>query len=160
MHNRRSTYPKDYISTPIPEEVLSQILNSGTLAPQHKKTRPWRFKLFKGEEKIQLAQTMAHLYKTHTPKEKFIEKKHLDIQSKILKSGAIISISVTFSGLVPQWEEIAATAMGVQNMYLMCTAYHLGCYWSSPLFAEHLSDFLHLSPNEKCLGLFYIGSLE
>ncbi|WKS94734.1 nitroreductase family protein [Riemerella columbina] len=159
IERRRSLYPKDYAPTPIAPEILADIMEVASLAPNHKKTKPWRFHLFQNEEKAQLAEEMATLYQTHTPPELFKEKKYQDIQFKIRHSGAVISISAAFSGSVPEWEDLAAVAMGVQNMYLMCTAYGLGCYWSSPMFAEHLSSFLSLEPSEKCLGLFYIGNL-
>ena len=42
--------------------------------------------------------------------------------------------------MVPEWEEIAAVSMAVQNMYLTCTANNIGCYWSSPKIVDHLND--------------------
>ena len=30
--------------------------------------------------------------------------------------------------VIPEWEELAATSMSVQNMWLTCTSYDLGCY--------------------------------
>jgi nitroreductase len=56
----------------------------------------------------------------------------------------VISIVVEFSGLVPDWEEIAATSMAVQNMYLTCTANRIGCYWSSPKIVNNLKDSLKI----------------
>ena len=64
-----------------------------------------------------------------------------------------------FSGLVPEWEEIAATSMAVQNMYLTCTANNIGCYWSSPKIVEKLTESLKIEENQQCLGLFYMGKL-
>ena len=60
--------------------------------------------------------------------------------------------------LLPEWEEIAAVSMAVQNMWLTCTAYDIGSYWSSPsAVTERGSDFLQLAEDERCLGLFYMG---
>ena len=74
-------------------------------------------------------------------------------------SDSIFTISVNFSGLLPEWEEIAATAMAVQNMYLTATAYEVGCYWSTPGMINHLREFLQLEENQKCIGLFYLGKV-
>ncbi|MDY6025895.1 nitroreductase [Bergeyella zoohelcum] len=154
---RRSIYPKDYIDKSIDNEHIETLLHAADLAPNHKKTKPWRFRVFKGEEKSQLALEMANAYKNSVAPEDFLEKKYQDIIHKIEQSGAIMTISIHFSGLVPAWEEIAATAMAVQNMYLTCTALEIGCYWSSPKFAENLHDFLQLEDSQKCYGLFYLG---
>jgi len=58
---------------------------------------------------------------------------------------------------VPEWEEIAATAMAVQNMWLTCTAYGIGCYWSSPKTLTIHNEFFELSEGEQCLGIMYLG---
>ena len=91
--------------------------------------------------------------------ETFLEKKYLDISNKIEKADAIITISVNFSGLLPEWEEIAATAMAVQNMYLTASVNSVGCYWSTPGMIRHLDEFLGLEENQKCYGLFYLGNI-
>ncbi|RQP13327.1 MAG: nitroreductase [Chryseobacterium sp.] len=160
MAARRSRYPKDYTGTHISEGELSEILASTENIPNHKKTRPWRFRVFKDEEKMQLARELADLYKKNAGPEQFLEKKYQAMITKPEQSAAIITIVVNFSGLVPEWEEVAATAMAVQNMYLTCTAMDLGCYWSSPKLTEQLGDFLNLEDNQRCIGLFYIGQVN
>jgi nitroreductase len=157
IEQRRSIFPKDYKEAEISQEILDEILNSATFAPNHKRTKPWRFKIFKGEEKAKLALEMQEIYRSTQAPEVFLEKKYNDIGFKINKADAIVSITVNFSGMVPEWEEIAAVSMAVQNMYLSCTANNIGCYWSSPKIVDHLKDSLTIEENQKCLGLFYMG---
>lgn len=157
IEQRRSIFPKDYTDTEISQEVVEEIVNSATFAPNHKRTKPWRFKIFKGEEKAKLASEMQAIYKATTPEQLFLEKKYADIGFKINKANTVVSIIVNFSGMVPEWEEIAATSMAVQNMYLTCTANNIGCYWSSPKIVDELKDSLTIEENQKCLGLFYMG---
>lgn len=159
IESRRSIFPRDYSGEVIDEAVLMEIVESGNFAPQHKRTKPWRFKIFKNEEKNQLGEKLAEVYKTNTSTQTFLEKKYIDISEKIKKSDAIVTIVVNFSGMVPEWEEIAATSMAVQNMYLTATANEVGCYWSSPGIVSHLNDYLDLEENQRCLGLFYLGKV-
>lgn len=159
IENRRSVFPKDYQDSPIDDEILEQILTSANFAPNHKKTKPWRLKVFRNEDKTLLGQKLAEVYKTTVSPETFLEKKYLDISNKIEKADAIITISVNFSGLLPEWEEIAATAMAVQNMYLTASVNSVGCYWSTPGMIRHLAEFLGLEENQKCYGLFYLGNI-
>ena len=159
IESRKSTYPKDYTGEQISQETLDEILSSAQFAPNHKKTKPWRFHVFRGEEKQQLAKEIQKIYKATTPEHLFLEKKYLDFADKIAKTDTVVTISVNFSGLLPEWEEIAATAMAVQNMYLTCTANEIGCYWSSHTVINHLGEFLNLEENQRCLGLFYLGKI-
>lgn len=102
---------------------------------------------------------MQAIYKATQPEQLFLEKKYNDIGFKINKANVVVSIVVNFSGMVPEWEEIAATSMAVQNMYLSCTANNIGCYWSSPTIVDHLKVSLTIEENQKCLGLFYMGKI-
>ena len=160
IESRRSIFPKDYSGEKIEEEILNEILNSANFAPNHKKTKPWRFQVFRNEKKLELANKLAEIYKTTTRPEVFLEKKYLDIPNKISNTDTLITISVNFSGLVSEWEEIAATAMAVQNMYLTSTVHQIGCYWSTPGMIQHLGEFLNLEENQKCIGLFYLGKIK
>ncbi|MGS0748285.1 nitroreductase family protein [Halpernia sp. GG3] len=160
IEDRKSHYPKDFIPGELKEGVIDEILYSAQFAPNHKRTKPWRFQVFEALDKDVLGEEMAEIYKNSTTAENFLEKKYLDIQSKVEASAAIISISVNFSGLLPEWEEIAATSMAVQNMYLTCTVLEVGCYWCTTAVKDDLGEFLNLEENQKCIGLFYIGNLQ
>lgn len=160
IESRRSTFPKDYADSEIDQNILEEIVNSGKFAPNHKKTKPWRFKIFRSAEKAELGQKLADIYKETVAPQNFLEKKYLDIPNKIAMADTIITISVNFSGLLPEWEEIAATSMAVQNMYLTAHAHQIGCYWSSPGMIQHLNEFLNLEENQRCIGLFYMGNLK
>lgn len=160
IETRRSIFPKDYLDEDISQEILDEILNAAQFAPNHKRTKPWRFKVFKNDEKQNLAKEIQRIYKETTPEYLFLEKKYLDFEDKISKSNAIITISVNFSGLLPEWEEIAATAMAVQNMHLTCAANNVGAYWGTPGMKDYLGEFLHLEENQKCYGLFFMGMIQ
>ena len=103
---------------------------------------------------------LQNIYKNSTAEAQFLQKKYDDIGFKISKANVVVSIVVNFSRLVPDWEEISAVSMAVQNMYLTCTANNIGCYWSSPKIVEKLKDALTIEENQQCLGLFYMGSLD
>jgi nitroreductase len=159
IERRRSIVPKDYNTNAIPQPLLDEILHTANFAPNHKRTKPWRFKVYRNEEKKALGQLLAATYKRISPPALFLEKKYLDITDKINKSDTVLAIVINFSGLLPQWEEVAATAMAVQNMYLTCTANNVGCYWSTPDVKDHINQYLALEENQECYGFFYMGMM-
>ena len=62
------------------------------------------------------------------------------------------------SNKVPYWEEIASTAMAVQNIWIsLFDSKNIGGYWSTPKNIRKIKYFLKLDKNEECLGLFHLG---
>jgi nitroreductase len=162
IRKRRSIFPKSYIQKPIPKEIIEQILENANWAPTHKLTEPWRFKIFRGDALEQLGIKLSEVYKANTPAEKFSEMKFNKTQKKAAQSDTMIAICMQRDPKesIPEWEEIASVGAAVQNMYLTCTAYNIGCYWSSPGTIKYLNEYLGLKKGEKCLGFLYMGYHE
>lgn len=159
IKDRRSIFPKQYIDKEIEDETILGILENANWAPNHRNTEPWRFKIFKGEGLSSLSDYLGKRYKEMNPGEKFSEFKYEKTIKKPLQCGAIIGICMQRDPKesVPEWEEIAAVACAVQNMWLSCTAQGIGSYWSSPSTIVGKNDIMNLAEGETCLGLFYMG---
>ncbi|WP_345026589.1 nitroreductase [Ravibacter arvi] len=159
IRSRRSIFPPSYVSEPISKETIMELLENANHAPTHRLTQPWRFTVFTGEGLKTLAAFMAENYRATTNPASFSQAKYDVTADKILRSGAVIAINVELHPeLVPEWEEIAATAAAVQNIWLSAWERGIGGYWSSPGGAlEPLGEFLNLPENQKNIGLFYLG---
>ncbi|MCB0633683.1 MAG: nitroreductase [Saprospiraceae bacterium] len=159
IKNRRSIFPEVYIEKTIDRSILVQILENANWAPNHKHTAPWRFKVFRGKALERLGDYLAQWYKDNTPEEAFSDMKLKKTKEKPLRSDCVIAICMQRDPKesLPEWEEIAAVACAVENMWLSCTAYGIGCYWSSPRSIIEAEEFLDLKDGERCLGLFYMG---
>ncbi len=157
IKQRRSVFPVQYNGKLIAKEAIHKILEAANWAPTHKKTEPWRFKVFLGEKKDALGVFLSNKYQEVDPKPKQIKIKKL--QDNPARSAAVIAICMQRDPKesLPEWEELAATAMAVQNMWLCCTEMGIGCYWSSPGLIKYMGEFIDLAEGEKCLGLFYMG---
>ncbi|MCK0158064.1 nitroreductase [Cellulophaga sp. F20128] len=157
IKKRRSVFPVQYNDKPISKEAIQEILEAANWAPTHKKTEPWRFKVIQGETKARLGLFLSLKYMETDPKPKQFKVEKLISNPK--KAGAIIAICMQRdpNESIPEWEEIAATAMAVQNMWLCCTALGIGSYWSSPGLIKHMDEFFAMAEGEKCLGFFYMG---
>lgn len=162
IRNRRSIYPQFYTQQEIEADVLNQILENANWAPTHKLTQPWRFIIFRGATRKTLGHYLATAYKKNTPPDKFSELKYNKKLKKTLQSNCIIAICMERDSKkqIPEWEEIAAVACAVQNMQLTCSAYGIGCYWSTPKAIIEAAEFLQLPKGQKCLGLLYMGYHE
>lgn len=159
IRKRRSIFPKTYNDKPIPKSIIEEVLENANWAPTHRLTQPWRFKVFTGASLQRLGDYLGDFYMNNTKKEEFSEAKLKKTKESPVQSACVIAICMQrdATGSVPEWEELAAVACAVQNMWLTCTAYGIGSYWSTPKAALHGDDFLGLGEGERCLGLFYMG---
>lgn len=157
IKRRRSIFPAQYNDRPISKEDIEKVLEAANYAPTHKKTEPWRFKVLQGESKEKLGLFLSLKYMETDVKPKQFKVKKLIQNPK--KAAVVIAICMQrdSSESLPEWEEVAATAMAVQNMWLCCTEMGIGSYWSSPGLIEYMDDFFELNPGEVCLGFFYMG---
>ncbi len=159
IRKRRSIFPKTYNDKPIPRPIIEEVLENANWAPTHRLTEPWRFKVFVGQSLERLGNYLADFYQNNTPPEGFSEAKHKKTKESPLRSACVIAICMQRdpTNSVPEWEELAAVACAVQNMWLTCTAHGIGSYWSTPKAALAAYEFLGLGEGERCLGLFYMG---
>jgi len=158
IERRRSVMPSTYNGRAISRETLEAILESANHAPTHKLTQPWHFVVFRGSALEELGSELSNIYRDTTASEKFSDRKMAEIGRKAVLSSAVIAIIMeVHPELLPEWEEVAATATAVENMWLTATAHGVGAYWSSPGAIHHLGSFLELPDNQRCIGLFYMG---
>lgn len=158
---RRAVFPVQYNSDSIAKEELEHILEAANWAPTHRRTEPWRFKVFYSESsRKELSQFLGKIYQEIT--ENPSETKHKKIMEKPLQSACVLAICMQrdAKGSVPEWEEVAATAMAVQNLWLTAHEMNIGGYWSSPSIKDHLHRHVELASGESCLGFFYLGKYD
>ncbi len=163
IESRRAVKPEKFSDRPVPEDKFRQILQSANWAPTHAYTEPWRFYIFSGESRKKLAQFEADYYRNKTKTDSFVQSKYDKAFNRPLKASYILAIVMErqLSGrkVIPEIEEIAATACAVQNMMLHANSLQIDTYWGSggSTFSQKLKDFLALKEEDKCMGFLYFG---
>lgn len=161
IKDRRTIIPELYSDRKVHREQIEAILNNAIWAPTHGLTQPWAFTVFMEKGLQNLSDFLAETYERNTRAESFSELKKSKLQSRPLLAGAVIAVSLKRDpqSKISELEEIEAVACAIQNMYLTCTAWGLGAFWSTPglIYSEEMNQFLGLTNSDKCLGLFYIG---
>ena len=157
IKKRRAVFPVQYNERAIEKDVLLKVLEAANWAPTHRRTEPWRFKVVMGNSLERLGDFMASKYEQNDARPKKIKIKKF--RENPVRSAAVILICMQRDPeeSIPEWEEIAATAMAVQNMWLTCTELGIGSYWSSPALIKFMDEFVPMEEGERCLGLFYMG---
>jgi nitroreductase len=161
IKDRRTIFPELFSDRKIHREQVETILNNAIWAPTHGLTQPWSFRVFMGEGLNVLSEFLATTYTKLTPPESFNEHKFNKLKTRPLLAGAVIAVSLRRNpaSKISELEETEAVACAIQNMYLTCTAWGLGAFWSTPgvIYKAEMNAFLETGEKDKCLALFYIG---
>lgn len=159
---RRSIKPEKLAPRPVERALIEKVLEAANWAPSHGLTEPWRFVVFQGEERRALVDAiMTTMVGPGEPPIPADDPRRTSMEDKMLKVPVTIAIVMSPSTnpkIVPD-EELASTAIAVQNLHLAATALGLGGYWTSGKKATHASmqEFLGLTAPARCLGFFYLG---
>lgn len=160
--HRRSIKPIDMDSEKeITAELWDTLFECANWAPNHGHTEPWRFIVYSGEARNEIAAALQNAYKTDTPKGEFRPEKHEKMGQNPLYSNAVVAIVMKRGDnpKIPAIEEIEAVACAVQNFHLAAASTGLGVFWSSPTvsYSHTFAQELALTEGEQCLGVLYVG---
>jgi nitroreductase len=149
---------------PVPRELVEKILESAVHAPNHKITEPWRFHVFTGKGRGDLARARAELAKIQAEAEGEEEELGAGRISRERKKAfrAPVVIAVISRGgrdEVETLENYAACAAAVQNMQLTAHALGLATIWRTGAQAYHpyMRDFFGLEDDDKIVAYLYLG---
>jgi nitroreductase len=162
IRSRRSIKPDKMKSDPVDRVILDRMLEASNWAPTHGLTEPWRFIVFEGEARKQLADavvsTMTSEKEPAIPEGDARREKAIKNFTTPPYTIAIVC-NVSTNPKIVEHEEIISTGIAVQNMMLFARSIGLGTYWTSGEKAFHprMAKFLGIESPARCLGFMYVG---
>jgi nitroreductase len=146
-----------------PREVIEELLEAATWAPNHRLNEPWRFHVIAGDARTKFGEVMAK-DACEGMEDRKPEKIQGTIDSQMKKatrSPIVIAVSCDppASSKVDPIEDVCAVACGIQNLLLAAHARGLATKWSSgkPCYSLNLKQFFGLTPEHQILGYIYLG---
>jgi len=141
----------------VPLDVISQLCELATWAPNHKKTWPWRFAAFTGDGRARLGDTMADDMGRIDFGD---EVKRTKTRTKYLRTPVTLVV-----GCAPHDNEMLhdenrdAVSAGIQNLLLGATALGLASFWSTPAITQAPSvlELCGFEPDDRLVGMIYLG---
>jgi nitroreductase len=141
---------------PVPRELVEQLCELATWAPNHKRTWPWRFALAEGEGRARLGDTIADAMEVNgDPPEKVTKAR-----GKYLRTPATLIVGSAPGDTADRTAENRdAVAAGVQNLLLAGTAHGLATYWGScPKGANDVvAELCGFEPGSHVAAIIYLG---
>ena len=146
-----------------PRELIEELLEAATWAPNHRLNEPWRFLVVAGEAREQLGKIMAAdaCQDLDDPGGEQAQGMIEAQMKKALRSPVIIAVACDPPGSpkIDPIEDVCAVACGIQNLMLAAHARGLATKWSSgkPCYSSQLKAFFGLTPEHQILGYIYLG---
>lgn len=143
----------------VPREVLAELLEAATWAPNHRLTNPWRFVVFQGAARDGLGDAHTAAVARANPA---MDATALAAQRALTRRAPVIIACLSCPGTedpVVRREDRDAVCAAIQNMLLMAHARGLGAIWRTGLFVDEaeVRTFLGCEDTDEIVGFVYLG---
>jgi nitroreductase len=149
---------------PVERGLIERVLESAVHAPNHRITEPWRFHVFTGKGRGELARARAETArlaaKAEGEHEEMVAGRVSRERKKAFRAPVVIAvISVAGHDEVETLENYAACAAAVQNMQLTAHSLGLASIWrTGPVaYHEHMRRFFDLEEDDSIVAYLYLG---
>ena len=149
---------------PVPREIVEKILESAVHAPNHRLTEPWRFHVFNGKGRGELARARAEVARIQAEAEGEEEEcaaGRISRERKKVFRAPVVIVVISKGGRdeVETLENYAACAAAVQNMQLTAHSLGLATIWRTGPVAYHpyMREFFGLENGDKIVAHLYLG---
>jgi nitroreductase len=157
--NRRSFALGDVSDQPVERAHIEQLLEAANWAPSHGKTEPWRFVVYTGESRRQLAEAFGTAFRLMNPQHAPGSEGEKAQVKRAWQAPVWIALGMQPSGKMPEWEDLIAMGSAVHNMHLLASALGLAAKWTSGavVMHAHVAEVVGFAPETKLYGFLYVG---
>jgi nitroreductase len=157
---RRST-PAFQMSEPGPGKAeIEEILRLGSRVPDHGKIAPWRFVVYRGEERVEIGKALLKLALAANPA---LSEEMTQVElARFTRAPVVIAVVSTAAPhfKIPEWEQIMSAGALCLNLSMAANAHGYAANWLTEWFAydDRAHPLLGIKPGEKVAGFIHIGS--
>ncbi len=169
MAARRDVRGNHFISTPIPQQAIEQILEAAAVAPSVGFSQPWEFVLV-NDLSARKAMVKNFNHANDMAKNQFTDEKNAIYQRLKLEGilEAPINIAVFYRpSKLPvlgqtSMEEVGrySVVCAIQNMWLMARALNIGMGWVSILDPNLVKEQLNAPKDAELIGYLCLGYVD
>ena len=149
------------LTEPAPSlDELHAIFQSALTAPDHKRLKPWKYLIVQGDSRLKFGDRMVEAARASGQSLSDEEAEKLRI--KPLRAPIIIVAIVdpVEHEKVPELEQSASLAAGVENMLIATQSLGYGAYWRTGgmAFNREFHKLMGLTDNQQIMGFIYLGT--
>lgn len=160
LNTRRST-PAIQLTEPGPDKAeLEEILRLTVRVPDHGKLAPWRFIVYRGDERKRLGEAALKHALQKNP-ELSADFQNVE-RTRFTRAPVIVAVVSTAAPHVkiPEWEQLMSAGAVCLNMLMAANANGYAANWLTEWvsYDESFGPELGIKSGEKVAGFIYIGS--
>ncbi|APO67716.1 nitroreductase [Rhizobium mongolense] len=157
----RRSIPAFQMSEPGPEKAeIEEILRLASRVPDHGKLAPWRFIVYRGEERVHIGKELLKLALEAKPD---LSEDMIEVERARFTRAPVVIAVVSKAGphfKIPEWEQIMSAGAVCLNIIFSANAHGWVANWLTEWFAydERAYRLLGVQPGERVAGFVHIGS--
>ncbi|ANM10692.1 MULTISPECIES: nitroreductase family protein [unclassified Rhizobium] len=157
----RRSIPAFQMCEPGPEKAeIEEILRLASRVPDHGKIAPWRFIVYRGDERARLGEELLTLALQTKPE---LSEEMIQVERARFTRAPVVVAVVSKAGphiKIPEWEQLMSAGALCLNVILAANASGYVANWLTEWFAydERAYPLLGVEPGEKVAGFIHIGS--
>ncbi|MBX4937521.1 nitroreductase family protein [Rhizobium binae] len=157
----RRSIPAFQMCEPGPEKAeIEEILRLALRVPDHGKIAPWRFIVYRGQERVRLGEALLKLALETKPD---LSEEMIKVERTRFTRAPVVVAVVSRAGphiKIPEWEQLMSAGALCLNVILSANANGYVANWLTEWFAydERAYRLLGVGSDEKVAGFIHIGS--
>ncbi|ANL65890.1 nitroreductase-like protein [Rhizobium phaseoli] len=157
----RRSIPAFQMCEPGPEKAeIEEILRLASRVPDHGKIAPWRFVVYRGQERVGLGEALLKLALETKPD---LSEEMIQVERTRFTRAPVVVAVVSKAGphvKIPEWEQLMSAGALCLNVILSANAHGYVANWLTEWFAydERAYPLLGVGSDEKVAGFIHIGS--
>jgi nitroreductase len=157
----RRSIPAFQMSEPGPEKAeIEEILRLASRVPDHGKIAPWRFIVYRGEERARIGEELLKLALEKKPD---LSDEMIAVERARFTRAPVVVAVVSKAGphiKVPEWEQLMSAGALCLNVIFAANAHGWVANWLTEWFAydERAFPLLGIEAGERVAGYIHMGS--
>jgi nitroreductase len=157
----RRSIPAFQMSEPGPGRAeIEDILRLASRVPDHGKLAPWRFIVYRGDERALISEELLKLALAAKPG---LSEEMIQVERTRFTRAPVVVAVVSRAGphvKIPEWEQLMSAGALCLNVLMSANAHGWVSNWLTEWFAydERAYPLLGVQPGEKVAGFIHIGS--
>ncbi|MDI7864055.1 nitroreductase [Rhizobiaceae bacterium n13] len=157
----RRSIPAFQMSEPGPSrDEIEEALRLATRVPDHGKLAPWRFIVYRGEERVRIGEELLRLALAAKPE---LSDEMINVERTRFTRAPVVVGVISTAGphiKIPEWEQLMSAGAVCLNLLMAANALGYVSNWITEWYAydQRAWPLLGVREGEKVAGFIHIGS--
>ncbi|OHV85296.1 nitroreductase [Ensifer sp. LCM 4579] len=157
----RRSIPAFQMGAPGPSKTeVEEMLRLASRVPDHGKLSPWRFIVYRGEERVRISARLKEMALAAKPD---LSEEMIRVEETRLTRAPVVVAVVSRAAphfKIPEWEQVMSAGAVCLNLLMAANALGYASNWLTEWYAfdEKAYPLLGVEPGERIAGFIHIGT--